>query len=453
MRVRAVCAAVALGIGLALAGSAPGSADPAPTADFHLMQLNIRHGLSSTAWAADAQRATSMADIADFQEASQAPDRAAMATMLTAQGWDYWYPSKGGVEDPITWNASLFSLVSTKSVEAIPGQKHITPARYVNTVVLKQISSGRLVAIVNTHTINKGAPDGGLKQNNRTARLQTCLQVLHDQILDAERITPYVVATGDLNTNYMRDRRIQAPGLPTSELGPIINFDMPIGPTWGGTTELDYVMSPKLDNSLSVVDSAIVPGFQSDHHGVRVGFDFDGAAPIPPAPPTGARFAPGVVANNPHGDRYARRTVLRLMQKAIDNAPLGSSIHIATSDIGDDAIYRAIGRAVARGVYVQIVDRDSSTNSDERALRKLLGTHTAQHSWFTGCTSSTCRSVSKRMSRTSLLVSQAGQTPALKINGDRDLDRTSARRSSSATSYTDRTDYNYGFHHFFALIS
>jgi len=426
------------------------------TPDLRVIQLNIRHGLSPALWAADAQRATSMADIADFQEATESSDRDALMTMLELQGWGYWIPEKGGVENPITWNASRFSMVSANSVQTIPGQKGVTPARFINTVVLRENLTGRLITVINTHTLNKGAPDGGLKQNSRTERLKTHLVMLRDAILAAEQTSPYVVATGDLNVNYMRDRNIKAPGLPTDVLGPFVNFNMPIGPTWGGTTELDYVMTPKLDNSFIPVSSAIIDGFRSDHHAVLANLDYNDSLPVPPTQvtPTGtsARFAPATLANHPRGNNAARRTMMTMINKGINNAPAGSAIHLETGNLADGPVRDALLRAHKRGVYVQVVTRTPGLNSYEKTLRSALGTDTTTRTWFSDCTSKTCQKVGKKAAPTTLLVSQSGQTSALRLIMNRYTDKSAVHRAARGRITTDLKAYNTAFHNFFLLI-
>ena len=71
------------------------------------MQLNIKTTLSTKNWIADARRAISMSDIADFNEAGRQVHLDALRDLLEANGWDGWWPKEvGGNENPITWNAS-----------------------------------------------------------------------------------------------------------------------------------------------------------------------------------------------------------------------------------------------------------------------------------------------------------------------------------------------------------
>lgn len=251
----------------------PWVADPA----VRVITLNIRHGLDTHRWVADADRATSLADIAGFNEASDRADRRAMSAMLHRKGWRAWYPRHGGVENPIAWDASKFVLRGHRSVRAIRGQRGVTPARFVNRVVLQPRGSDRRVVVLNTHTLNGGCPAGGLRRNGRTGREQVQLALVRRMLLRAERRTPYVVAMGDWNCDFRRDRDVRAPGLPSDLLGAHVRFDMPLGDTWKGRhTELDYVVTPQLPDAWVPVGGEIVRGFHSDHNAVLVGLDYAG---------------------------------------------------------------------------------------------------------------------------------------------------------------------------------
>jgi hypothetical protein len=471
IRTVAAGAVVALTVGL-LPGAAHAD-DPEPTTPvaptFRMMTLNIRHGLSPALWAADAQRATTMSDILNMQEASESSDRTALVAMLKAQGWGWWYPAKGGVEIPIAWNNRLFSLVSTRSIETHGGQKGVTPARFINTVILRENATDRLIAVINTHTLNKGAPEGGRYTNSRTARLRLHIAKLRDEILRAQQTTPYVIATGDLNVNYLRDRNIKAPGLPTSTLGPIVNFDMPLGSTWNaGTSLLDYVMTPKREDGLQAVDAQIVGGFRTDHKGVVVGYVFAGDPTTPATPPgtvtppstarppllpaSSVRFRGSRLVNRPHGTLARKRVVTDYLRKVVDNAPRGSAIHLATANLADSRMRYALLHAYKRGVHVQVVTRNPGLNKIERQLRSVLGTDTGARSWFATCGSAHCKKVAKRMAVTTLLVSQSGQSRAVRVKSTRAVDRSAWRRAHTAWTSTTLPAYNVAFHDYYDLV-
>ena len=454
---------------LALAVAAPTAlAQPAeakraePVASLRLMQLNIKTTLSTNNWIADARRAISMADIADFNEAGRQVHLDALRDLLEASGWDGWWPKEaGGNENPITWNASKFTLVSAKTRRITPWTKGLTPARGINTVVLRQRATGRELAIVATHTINKGAPDGGKKiAKRRTPILIDEVAKLRRAINQAKAVTPYVFATGDWNVNHMRDRFIRAKGLPYDVLSPIVNFDMPIGRTYKyARTELDYVVTAKGgENAPFVADHRIVTGFHSDHFGVNVGYAFpdDGTVVVqPPDPGTTSTvtFGRAVVRNRPHGNGAARRSVVKLVRRAVDNAAAGSAIHLSTGRLVDKYVLNALKRAAKRGVKVQVVQRKAGLTTKAATLRRTLGTRPPNGSWFVvGCRSATCKASAHHMARTTLLVSRSGLTSAVRVVLDRGLNRNAVRRATTARVTNDLGGYNVAFNRFFGLV-
>lgn len=494
-RVRSAVAGV-LSAGVVFAGLAlapahaddpsPTPTDPSPTptappASFRVMTLNIRQDLSAAKWAADAQSASTMTDVLAMQEGNRVANRTAMLDAMQAQGWAVWVPETGGTELPVAWNASLFAFVSGQSVMVHKGQPKVTPARFINTVVLEDLQTGEDVAVVNTHTINHGAVDAGLQPNDRTPRLKKHILMLRDAITAAEQITPNVVATGDLNVNHMRDRNLQVAGLPTNVLGPVVDFDMPLGRTYDhGNTELDYVMTP-IGGNLAPTSAEIVPGFYSDHSGIVDGMAYvDRVGPVPtpanipptPAPPpvptpaptsdptpttgptSNVTFRPTRLRTPTHGRTHARRVVLNEAVRVIRNAPSGSALHLATPSVGDKAVQAALLDAIERGVHVQVFLSGPRINRVEARLRTLLGTDTTQRDWFrVGCASAACVAVEERLAPTTLLVSQAGRTAAVRYVMSKSLDRSALTRRVHATVTTDKATYDRAFRNFFKLIA
>ncbi|HET7385589.1 MAG TPA: hypothetical protein VFJ19_02885 [Nocardioidaceae bacterium] len=225
----------------------------------------------------DAARATSLADIAGFNEATYAADRRGMLAMLHRKGWRAWFPrqSQRGMSNPIAWDASKFVLRGHRSVGVAEARHGGSPTRFVNLVVLRQRGSGRRVVVLNTHTSTGGCRGGGLRRNDRTLKERRQLATIRGQMLRAERVTPNVVAIGDWNCDYLRDREVRAPGLPSDLLGPNVRFDMPLGDTLTNRhAEIDYVVTPRGPHTWLPVGGNIVTGFHSDHNAVLVGLEY-----------------------------------------------------------------------------------------------------------------------------------------------------------------------------------
>ena len=127
----------------------------------------------------------------------------------------------------------------------------MTPARYINVVRLREIATGKVFGIINTHTIAQASFDAQLTDPKRiplpAASTSRCCTTRSRRLFAT---TEHVFAMGDLNVNYLADRVRQNEGLPTSALGDVVNFDMPLTGSRGATSLLDYGMTVKNDSGL-----------------------------------------------------------------------------------------------------------------------------------------------------------------------------------------------------------
>ena len=157
---------------------------------------------------------------------------------------------------------------------------------------LRELATGKVFGFINTHTISGASFDAQATDMHLIPRLRLHLRMLHDEILGLAGSTEHVFVGGDLNVNYLADRHRRVEGLPTSALGDVINFDMPLRGSRGPTSLLDYGMSLKHGSGLVLDRSEIVGGFNSDHDAVRLTYtpiDLFEQGPLFNAP---ARHAP-----------------------------------------------------------------------------------------------------------------------------------------------------------------
>ena len=146
-------------------------------------------------------------------------------------------------------------------------------------------------------------------------------------------------------------------------------------------------------------------------------------------------FTPGTFTNAPEGTRGARRAMLDLMVKAVDNAPAGAAIHLTTAKLGDKPLYRALRAAIERKVHVQVVTRRNHPTQQELNLMNVLGDKVWKKDWAVGCDDE-CRAIESRgkLPQTRLLVSQSGISEAVRIDADAPMvfssGKTSPRRGS-----------------------
>jgi len=383
-------------------------ADARQSATYTTFTLNVLHDLNAAKAEQDIRKAMTLGDVGGFQEMSDAEDR--QTVMRVAQELDYgWYMpvNGGGGAIPIVWNRARFRLIDGHSTMVHPGEEGVTPARFINVVRLREIATGKVFGYINTHTIAQASFDAQATNMNLIPRLRKHLQMLREEIVALSGSTEFVFAGGDLNVNYLADRRRQVPGLPTSALGSVVSFDMPLEGSRGPTSLLDYGMSLKNGGGLVLDHSQIVHGFNSDHDAVQLTY-----TPID-------LLAEGPLVNAPHGTELQRRVVLDRMARAVMDAEPGDLVRLASQRLADPALRNALVAAYAEGVNVQVVLDGSTTTAAERTLETLLGADLAAPSWVHRCLE-TCLSAPGGVGETAtnfLLVSRAGGTTELTMVG------------------------------------
>lgn len=336
-------AASALAVGVLVTGAPTAQAAAAPPALARLstFTLNVEYSLTTAQAISDAMHATTLGSVGGFQEFSGPRDREALAKALTAKGWSYYMPRGAGSSDPIAWDAHRFTLLGSSSVMINPELSASNPARYINSVRLRDATSGNVLAFINTHTIANASRDAMPTDPSRVPYLRRAISMLRSTFLYNFATTENVVMVGDLNINYLADRRRQVPGFPTAELGDLVNFDMPLSGSRGPTSLLDYVMSAKDAGGLTKVASRIVTGFNSDHDAVAATYQ-----------PQRLLSAPKTLRNTPSGDSVHQRLVVDRLIRAVQDAEPRSTVRIASARLNSPQMAAAISAARARGVTV-----------------------------------------------------------------------------------------------------
>ena len=155
----------------------------------------------------------------------------------------------------------------------------------------------------------------------------------------------------------------------------------------------------------------------------------------------------------PTAPARARRAMLDLMVKAVDNAPEGAAIHLTTAKLGDKPLYRALRAAIDRGVHVQVVTRRNHPTQQELNLMNVLGDKVWKKYWAVGCDDE-CRAIESRgnLPQTRLLVSQSGITEAVRIDADAPMVFSSGRALTTARVWMSQTIYDGAFKRFFMLV-
>ena len=164
-------------------------------------------------------------------------------------------------------------------------------------------------------------------------------------------------------------------------------------------------------------------------------------------------FTPGTFTNAPEGTRGARRAMLDLMVKAVDNAPPGAAIHLTTAKLGDKPLYRALRAAIERKVHVQVVTRRNHPTQQELNLMNVLGDKVWKKDWAVGCDDE-CRAIESRgkLPQTRLLVSQSGISEAVRIDADAPMVFSSGKTLTTARVWVSQATYDGAFKRFFMLV-
>ncbi|MGH3760774.1 endonuclease/exonuclease/phosphatase family protein [Actinophytocola sp.] len=139
----------------------------------------------------------SFAGVIGWQEVNDPEDRRKLNRRL---GGEYatFYPADGPAKAvPISWRTGRFTKVGSGSVRTHGGEAKVTPARYVNWVVLRIHGTGKRFVFVNTHFIS-GAWSG---HPERQARWNRHYQVLKDKVAQLKRSHPGkpIFVAGDFN--------------------------------------------------------------------------------------------------------------------------------------------------------------------------------------------------------------------------------------------------------------
>ncbi|WP_309649820.1 hypothetical protein [Nocardioides sp.] len=384
---------------------------------YQTFTINIKHDLNRTKALADMRRALTLGDAGGMQEMSDAEDRESLIALCKAEDWGWYMPNDGGVAIPIVWNRDRFRLIDGHTVKVHGPQNGVTPSRYINVVRLREIATGKVFGYINTHVISGASRDAQLSNMQRIPRLRLHLKMLRQEIQALFNHTEHVFISGDLNVNYLADRRRQNPGLPTDRLGDLVNFDMPLTGSFNPTSLLDYGMSVKRNGGLVKTDASIVKGFNSDHWAIRFTYR---AIDL---------FETGPLFNAPAGDLLDRRRSLDRTVRAVQDAETGDLVRVATSRLDDPDLLGALTSAYAEGAAVQVVVGAGTPTAAEQQLETALGIDQTQPSWLRRCVGS-CLGGTGRQEANFVLVSRAGGTTELAMISSAAFEAGSTSRST-----------------------
>lgn len=137
------------------------------------------------------------AGVIGWQEVNDPADRQKLNNRLGSEYATFYPPDGPAKAVPISWRVSRFKKVNSGSIRTHGGEAGVTPARYVNWVVLEIRGTSKRFIFVNTHFIS-GAWS---RHPERQARWNRHYQILYDQVAKFRQNHPNkpIFVVGDFN--------------------------------------------------------------------------------------------------------------------------------------------------------------------------------------------------------------------------------------------------------------
>ncbi len=395
---------------------------PAPipaSAPIRLVQANLRAGMNVTQTNKDlATIYATRPDFVTLNEVNGRPD-----AQLAPVGYGIQRtPGTYTGATPVLWNTERWTALGqgTYNISNVPGktatQKVEWGIRYANWVTV-QSSAGQVVSVISTHFAPKSKFTNGLTVPS-LRRLGALAATLNQR-------GPVLIG-GDLNVNYRSAIEYPRAEMAAQGLTPtydVMGQSLPTGDYKGAT--IDYLLLRSA--AQFTVQRQWITELKSDHKMLAADVALLGAS--------ASYFAPGTVVNDP----AARARVIRLATTVLAKAPKGANVRILSRSLTGKAMYKAIRKARARGVRVAVIVGNRKLSGSDRRLKRMLGTKTSRHSYFTQRPKYWKNR--KALAKSVVTASASGGTTALRVDINRPLrsdsrsKRTVARISNVKVSY------------------
>jgi exonuclease III len=144
-----------------------------------------------------------LADVIGWQEVDSTEGHNKLDALT---GYEHFQPGAGRLDArnsiAISWRRGRFEMTGNGSRLTHGGEAEVTPARFVNWVVLKDKQTNAKLAFINTHYIS-GAWNG--EHPERQERWRTHNQVVREVVADLLSRDLPVVLVGDFNRDLSQD--------------------------------------------------------------------------------------------------------------------------------------------------------------------------------------------------------------------------------------------------------
>jgi endonuclease/exonuclease/phosphatase family metal-dependent hydrolase len=393
--------------------------------DITIVAANMRGPQHYTRFQQDAREVIAQRpDLVAYNEVSRRKDE-----FLAPQGYELWRtPGRYTGNNTVAWRAAAWQDVAhgtqliSNYTKRPPGKKTLLGLRHANWVTLES-ADGRRLSLVSVHVSPPFRDDRG----RWIDLLRPSVRRLSGLVQELSSRGPVLVG-GDFNVNYRsgrypRDLFNEARLRPTYDL--LGNY-FPTGDHHGAT--IDYVfLRPK--NQLQV-DWHRPVELNSDHDAVVAGLSWTTEPPQP---------ATTVVRSQPDGTDEERLAVATALRQHLARTAAGETVRVATRGLNLPVVDRALRRAEARGVRVQVTTLSARLTWRERRLLRTLDTH---GSWLRRCQGA-CRTAWMADQPPSLLlVTGADGNGKVRIDVSRRLRQVVVTRPTTARITTARAALN-----------
>ncbi|MEP9383877.1 endonuclease/exonuclease/phosphatase family protein [Nocardioides cheoyonin] len=407
---------------------------------YRFVQANLKAGTPVRKFQADVR--TVLGTNPDFVTYNEVPRR--HDSVLAPGKYAIWRtPGQYKGATPVVWNSKRWKLLrkGTFMVSNKHGktkkQRAQLGIRYANWVTLRNRTGGRVLSVVSAHIAPYEKPVKGL--------LRPSLRRL-DKLADKLDDSGPVLIGGDFNVPYNgglypRGQLYDERFVPTYD---VLQRREVTGDHHGATIDYLFLRGAAKFS----VSSQSTRTLNSDHNALVVDLC---NVPTGGTADSSYRFGNGTVQSEPNGPRSGQRVLLRVVQKAVNSAPKGAAIHLATHHLESRGIVTALRKAYARGVHVQLITGDSPRTGTEESLARLLGSNVNKKSWAVN-RPNVWPSHKEKLPPSVLLVSRTGKTPAFRLDAPYSMIPETADVVVRLQLRTSRTSYDRLFRPFFAVV-
>jgi hypothetical protein len=142
-----------------------------------------------------------------------------------------------------------------------------------------------------------------------------------------------------------------------------------------------------------------------------------GVAAVAPDKASAVAYTPKarLVFNNPRGSHAKELAIITEINRSIDAAPRGSTIRMAQYLFDINSVADKLVRAHKRGVNVQVLIDDGTSNKQIRRVKRALGTNKKRTSYVTTCKRGCMSDIASVMHAKFYLFSRAGSAKYVSI--------------------------------------